>query len=246
MEKSTKNESEGATTPPPTTATTSGLTKAYLLCYNLISLIAWCVIFVQGSRYLFQHGTHKGMYEQTSFLLKLTQTFQILEIFHAALGMVRSSVFANVNQILGRNFVMWLYLDTIVMSDGSTSSDTLGYPFLLFGWSVSEVVRYLFYVVNLLDVDCFCLTWCRYTFFTFLYPIGGGGEITVIRASLPLLDKDGRRYSLKLPNHLNLSFNFYYFTLLVLCMAVPSIMWSYRRMLRQRAKVLGTRNKKDD
>jgi len=226
MEESRTSESKS-----PLTAT-----KVYLVLYNILSLCLWCIILLQGILYFLNNGTYIGMYNEVGFLLKLTQTLQIMEIFHALLGFVNSSVFANLNQILGRNMVMWIYLHTIVMANDSTK-DTVGFPLLLFGWSLSELVRYLFYICALLDVSCDSVRWCRYSFFTFLYPIGGSGEFTVIRTSLPIIQEQGL-FSFSLPNVFNVSFSFYHFTLLVLAMVVPSIWSSYSHMLRQRKKVL--------
>merc|ERR1719253_1783710 len=48
---------------------------------------------------------------------------------------------------------------------------------LILAWSVTEVVRYLYYGLNILGLDIAPLTWLRYSTFLLLYPIGVSGEL---------------------------------------------------------------------
>jgi len=235
MEKESKDPSTAQ--PPPPQPQTWTPTKLYLILYNTISLLLWSVLFVQATIYLLHHRTHIGMYTHLGSLLRFTQTVQCVEILHAALGLVNSSVLVNVNHIMGRNMTMWIYLHYIVMSDVTTQG-TIGFPLLLFGWSVSELVRYSFYLCGFIGVECACVKWARYSFFTFLFPIGGSGEFIVIYESLSVTASRRGLLSLALPNVANVSFCFYSFTILVLCCVVPSISKSYLHMLRQRRKAL--------
>lgn len=58
---------------------------------------------------------------------------------------------------------------------------------MLFAWSVTEVIRYTFYVLSLLGIDVYLLNWCRYTFFLVLYPLGAGSEAFLSFSTLPPL-----------------------------------------------------------
>ena len=43
---------------------------------------------------------------------------------------------------------------------------------MVLAWSITEVIRYAFYALNLFNAAPYILLWCRYTFFYILYPIG--------------------------------------------------------------------------
>jgi hypothetical protein len=49
----------------------------------------------------------KNLYNRVSFWLRLFQTLALLEVFHAALKLVRSNPFLNLLQILSRCVVVW-------------------------------------------------------------------------------------------------------------------------------------------
>ncbi|KAG9476570.1 hypothetical protein GDO78_003226 [Eleutherodactylus coqui] len=77
----------------------------------------------------------------------------------------------------------------------------------------------------------------RYNLFIVLYPLGVAGELLTIYAALPYVRKTGM-YSLRLPNKYNVSFDYYYFLIAVMCFYVPLFPQLYFHMLRQRRKVL--------
>ena len=56
---------------------------------------------------------------------------------------------------------------------------------MLFAWTVTEMIRYLFYTLNLLEVNVALITWLRYTLFIGLYPIGVTGELLCYYFALP-------------------------------------------------------------
>jgi hypothetical protein len=58
---------------------------------------------------------------------------------------------------------------------------------MLLAWSVTEVIRYPFYVVSLLGKDIYALNWLRYTLFLVLYPLGAGSEAFLSFSTLPPL-----------------------------------------------------------
>lgn len=61
---------------------------------------------------------------------------------------------------------------------------------------------------------------CRYNFFIVLYPAGVAGELLTIYAALPYVKKTGM-FSLRLPNKYNVSFDYYYFLIIVMFSYVP-------------------------
>ena len=70
------------------------------------------------------------------------------------------------------------------------------YPIMIIAWSITEVVRYSFYVWNILDDDVpYFLLWlrysiavklvdCRYSTFWVLYPVGVSAELLTMIGTL--------------------------------------------------------------
>ncbi|KAJ7408606.1 Very-long-chain (3R)-3-hydroxyacyl-CoA dehydratase 1 [Willisornis vidua] len=82
-----------------------------------------------------------------------------------------------------------------------------------------------------------CLFPGEYNFFIILYPAGVAGELLTIYAALPYVKKTGM-FSLRLPNKYNVSFDYYYFLIIVMLSYVPLFPQLYFHMLRQRRRVL--------
>ena len=53
--------------------------------------------------------------------------------------------------------------------------------------SITEVVRYSFYALNLFKIDVPPLTFLRYTMFLALYPLGVLGEVVTVFSAVPHL-----------------------------------------------------------
>lgn len=58
---------------------------------------------------------------------------------------------------------------------------------MLLAWSVTEVIRYPFYVLSLLGKEVYLLDWLRYNTFLVLYPLGAGSEAFLSYSTLPPL-----------------------------------------------------------
>lgn len=125
----------------------------------------------------------------------------------------------------------------------SEARDSIGVPMLLVAWSVTEVIRYSFYALNIVNSVPKFLVWCRYTFFIVLYPLGASGELfTVIRA-LPEVHRK-KHFTLEMPNSLNIGFSFWCYLVLFAILYVPGFPKMYFHMFAQRKKVLGDFKKK--
>lgn len=57
---------------------------------------------------------------------------------------------------------------------------------MVLAWSSTEIIRYAFYAVSILQCEPRWLLWLRYTTFYVLYPIGAGSEAALIYSTLPL------------------------------------------------------------
>lgn len=211
----------------------------YLIFFNVFLSIGWLIVLVQAVHHFINEG-HRGLWESTSDVLKIFQTLAIFEVVHSAVGLVPSKVGVVFPQVLSRLVTLWPILYTFKESQSS-----LGYPLLLIAWSLTEVVRYAFYFLNILDRVPYIITFLRYTMFIVLYPIGITGELLCMYAALPRAAKTGV-YSITMPNTVNVTFDFYYAIIIFGVMYLPVFPMLYTHMLAQRRKVLGGGHKKKD
>ncbi|XP_053323214.1 very-long-chain (3R)-3-hydroxyacyl-CoA dehydratase 1 [Spea bombifrons] len=205
---------------------------AWLTFYNIAMTAGWLVLAIAMARFYMQKGTHKGLYRNIQKTLKFFQTFALLELVHCALGIVRTSVLVTGVQVSSRIFMVWLITNSIrqIQSEHSV-------VLFLVVWTVTEITRYSYYTFNLLNHLPYFIKWARYNLFIVLYPIGVAGELLTIYAALPYVRKSGM-YSLRLPNKYNVSFDYYYFLIIIMCSYIPLFPQLYFHMLRQRRKVL--------
>ncbi|XP_068233960.1 very-long-chain (3R)-3-hydroxyacyl-CoA dehydratase hpo-8-like [Palaemon carinicauda] len=213
--------------------------NVYLVFYNVFLSAGWLIVLIQAVHHLIYEG-RPGLWESTHEVLKIFQTLAVLEVVHSAVGLVPSKVGVVFPQVLSRLVALWPILHTF-----RESQTSVGYPLLLIAWSVTEVVRYAFYFLNILDRVPYIIAFLRYTMFIVLYPMGISGELLCIYAALPGALKTGV-YSTTMPNSINFTFNFYYAMIIFALMYIPVFPMLYSHMLAQRRKVLGTGHKKTD
>ena len=68
------------------------LATAYLFTYNLVQLLGWTYLGWLAVAHLAAGGGLASLYPATAAQLQIWQTLALLEIAHAGLGLVRSSV----------------------------------------------------------------------------------------------------------------------------------------------------------
>lgn len=227
-------------TPPPR-ENESRLKRAYLLAYNIAQIAAWCLVFMKAAVHVSEKKTFDGLYNEVSYWLKIAQTAAILEIVHCMVGLVRSSVFTTLPQVASRLFILWIVTDSLIMKDAA-NKHTVGFPMLLFAWTVTEIVRYSYYANALVDAIMAPLQWCRYTLFIVLYPMGVTGELISYYRAIPVAIKMNR-FSIRLPNAYNFSVDFVWLSYFIFMLYVPGFYHLYTYMLKQRSKVLGAKPK---
>lgn len=220
------------------------LSKAYLIMYNSVLAVAWSLVLLKTSIYISEKKSHEGLYDEIDFWLKVAQTSAVLEIAHSLLGIVKTPVGTLFFQLLSRVCVLWIVIDGALMKHEDTKY-FFGFPMILFAWTITEIVRYSYYTNLLLDCVAYSLIWCRYSFFIVLYPLGVTGEILCIIKALPYLD-NVKNFTWKLPNKLNFSLNLIYCAYISLLVYLPVLYILYSYMLRQRKKVLGKYQQKED
>ncbi|KAF7976846.1 hypothetical protein HWV62_5550 [Athelia sp. TMB] len=158
---------------------------------------------------------------------KWVQTAAVLEIAHAALGLVRSPVATTGAQVFSRLALVWGIADQFA----SARANPL-YASMVLAWSVTEVIRYAFYALSLLGTPPYPLLWLRYTTFYALYPVGAGSEAFVTLGTLPAFGK-GEGWGAS---------EWVRAGMFVLWWPALYVLYSY--MLGQRRKVLGGKGKR--
>ncbi|XP_038051639.1 very-long-chain (3R)-3-hydroxyacyl-CoA dehydratase 2-like [Patiria miniata] len=211
----------------------SGLATAYLVIYNVVLCAGWTAVGVMAVRHYLQTKTNIGIYDTVEVPLKVFQTAAVLEIFHCAIGIVPSSVMITAFQVFSRVMLLWPITHAVPQVQ-----DEISVPLYIAAWTVTEIMRYAFYTLGLLNRLPYALTWCRYTLFIVLYPLGVTGELLTIYAALPHVKESGL-FSFTLPNDLNVSFDYYSFLIVIMLLYIPIFPRLYSHMIRQRKKVIG-------
>lgn len=147
--------------------------KAYLKFYNTFLSLLWAIV-------LFYFVWNKGQLNYVNLiLLNIAQGAALLEIAHAALGWVRSPVFTTAIQVSSRIFILIL-INLLFGKEIPHYFGINGLHLAIGAWSVTEIIRYAYYLMLLLKKELKWLTFCRYTFFIVLYPIGVTGELLIL------------------------------------------------------------------
>jgi len=221
-------------------SSSSKLTTVYLLIYNSILTIGWTLILYETVRRVITYNSLSdfwdcyGLWVAIEVPLKICQTAAFLEVIHAMFGLVRSNPVIVFVQIISRVFLVWGVANYIPHAQLS-----IGILLAVTAWSITEIIRYAYYALNLFQASPQWLTWCRYSFFIVLYPLGVTGElVTIIRATRTIYPEYIRnRYSILLPNKFNFGFDYFYFLIVVL-LAYTYFPTMYTHMFKQRDKTL--------
>jgi len=213
--------------------------KAYLLAYNLAQIAGWCYVGVLLAPHL-QHFVKTGRpsvntYNDCCHVLRVFQTVAYLEVVHNILGIVKSNPVLTFAQVTSRVVIACVVTDNFQNAQVSPAYNTM-----LLAWTISEIVRYSYYAMGILDVKLYALTWMRYTFFIVLYPVGVASELAVLYAALPQV-KASPLMSYEMPNKYNATFSLYYALIIFALSYLPGFPQLYFHMVAQRRKVIGGR-----
>lgn len=136
--------------------------NTYLIAYNALSFLLWGYITVSTVLQLpglYAESRLADLYGEVLPLLSWTQTLALLEVVHAALGLVRASAGTTALQIGGKNLVVWTVMvkfpEIIVGGSGSGGSEW-GVAFFIgcvLAWGCSEIIRYGYFVAQLSTGD---------------------------------------------------------------------------------------------
>ncbi|HXH17565.1 MAG TPA: protein tyrosine phosphatase-like domain-containing protein [Chitinophagales bacterium] len=155
--------------------------RNYLIAYNLILAIGWAA-FVGGE---LLNGF--AMDAVSLLLLNICQGAAVLEIVHAARGWVSSPVFTTFIQVFSRLFVL-VFINLLSQSELIRVFGITGVTLVTLAWGITEMVRYSYYFVSLLNKQIQWLTFLRYTLFIGLYPMGVSGEWMILLSAMKAND----------------------------------------------------------
>ncbi|CAM0885579.1 unnamed protein product [Alopecurus aequalis] len=210
----------------------AALKRAYLSVYNWAVFSGWAQVLYFAVTTLLRSG-HQDVYAAVARPLQLAQTAAVLEIIHGLVGLVRSPVSATLPQIGSRLFVTW----GILWSFPETTAHML-VSSLVISWSITEIIRYSFFgCKELFGSAPSWLLWLRYSSFLVMYPTGISSELGLIYTALQYI-KASEKYSIRLPNSWNYSFDYFYLSIMVLLIYIPGSPHMYTYMLGQRKKAL--------
>jgi very-long-chain (3R)-3-hydroxyacyl-CoA dehydratase len=147
--------------------------KTWLIAFNFITLLAWglfTVVFVLDD---FQ------ITARAAVVLALAQGLAIIEIAHAIIGIAGSNWMLTLLQVSSRFFITFLVV-MMAASCPCSGIETYGYPLIAIAWSLTEMVRALHYLNDLLHQSWKQLLWLRYSLFLVCYPVGVAGEFLIL------------------------------------------------------------------
>ncbi|KAL7522975.1 hypothetical protein ACHAWX_007747 [Stephanocyclus meneghinianus] len=197
---------------PPPTGPSLGPTQIYLILYNSLCTLGWAYVltlaipsFARSTSASLSAGLGLGpslraaaetLYAATPFtagfsdegqpslahVLAIVQCAAMLEIVHAAMGLVRSPLFVTTMQVGSRIVALHMVVNSV------EAQSQWGAALMIFSWALVEVPRYLFYLTAIVTGDAtkktpFPLFWLRYSLFAVLYPTGISGELSVFFAA---------------------------------------------------------------
>lgn len=160
-----------------------GSVQTYLLIYNGLQFAGWLYLLLQCIHSLaFERASvfaGPTFWRSKAHILKAFQALALSEPMHVVLGFVKAPVITTMMQIFSRLFIVFAVCDMMESSHGERllkASNGGNFPIftfiVVFSWCVVEAVRYLFYVITLMQMDVPLLYWLRYSLFLVLYPVG--------------------------------------------------------------------------
>lgn len=154
----------------------------YLALYSFGQCAAWAYALFQIVQAL--QSPKGSLWSMVGATVTINTYAQGLEVLHSALGMVRAPALTTAVQIASRVGLVQV-LNAV---DVSAKPDQVLWPRMLcIAWSLTEVVRYLYYGLSQINVKIGPVTWLRYSMFPILYPTGVAGELGCIYYALPFL-----------------------------------------------------------
>ncbi|CAI4034327.1 hypothetical protein SMKI_10G1140 [Saccharomyces mikatae IFO 1815] len=196
---------------------------SFLPLYNLFSAVGWSyLLYLVISQY--PKIGQPAFFYQTKNIATSVQCGAIIEIVNSLLGIVRSPLLTTVAQVSSRLLVV---LGIFQLLPNTSGVQSIIYITLLLAWSITEIVRYLYYFFTLVFENGApkILVVLRYNLFWILYPTGVASELIIIYCAL---------------NAAEAQYSLLYKRLLVTAMLayIPGFPMLFLHMVAQRKKVM--------
>lgn len=161
--------------------------RQYLVLYNLVSLLLWAALILRAAatilfttgRSLTLSGASKpfttsvaNIYPSSGDFAKWVQTVALAEVVHSLVGLVRAPVLTTAMQVASRFLLVWgivhpfgqnMLTGTAGFESESTRRNQQAYLGMLIAWSVTECIRYSYFVFFLGSGKVpDLLSWLRY------------------------------------------------------------------------------------
>jgi len=147
--------------------------RNWLIIFNGVTLVAWLAFLVVAA----MGGFRLGM--GAAIVLAVAQGLAIFEVMNALLRIAGSNFLLTGLQVASRLLVTAL-LVMMAQDCPCEGYEAIGYPLIVLAWTVTEVVRALNYLSDLLGLGLKAVNWLRYSLFTVLYPLGVTGEFLIM------------------------------------------------------------------
>ena len=179
-------------------------------------MIMTCVTSVQSGLPLTSPTTLSLVWESVQMPLKVSQSVAIMEVLHAALGIVRSPVMITATQVASRLWILWGIVclvpeatttSVVSLASNAAFSFELSLITLLTAWCLSEMIRYGFFACKEANMQPYIMVWLRYSGFLVLYPLGVSSELAMVWLALPVI-RMRKPFSIELPNPVNFAISY--------------------------------------
>ncbi|XP_069767941.1 very-long-chain (3R)-3-hydroxyacyl-CoA dehydratase isoform X2 [Narcine bancroftii] len=207
---------------------------AYLFMYNLVQFLGFSWIFVNMTVRLFVFGQDSlfDTFHAVGDMMNFCQILAVVEVVNPLLGFVKTALIPALIQVIGRMMILFVVIGNQVEVQNKAAVFAVFYI-----WSIIEMFRYPYYMLSCAGTEWKILTWIRYTIWIPLYPLGVIAEAVCVVQSIPYFEATGR-FSVKLPNPLNISFSFTYFLQGYLVIMFLGLFVNFRHLYKQRNKRL--------
>ncbi|KAF2087856.1 PTPLA-domain-containing protein [Saccharata proteae CBS 121410] len=205
--------------PTPPKSTTK---QNYLIAYNAVSAFLWFSVLARVVTLTPIVGP-RNVFGGVDEFVRWVQTLAVMEVAHAAFGIVRAPLLTTLMQVSSRLLLVW----GIAYPFPSSTSASIAFPSMLLAWSITEVIRYTYFVFALRNNGSVpsVLTWLRYNTFYVLYPLGITSECTLVYKAIEPAGREwGKGWAWAL--------------WAVLAVYVPGSYILYTHMMKQRSRVM--------
>lgn len=130
----------------------------YLSLYNLLFALLWVAVGARALTHYLHGSGRQALFESVEPLARWVQTLTLVEVIHAAIGLVKSPVSTTAIQVFTRVIQVWMIWWCFPESTASSHA----FLVLVLAWAVADSIRYLYLALNLHGKAPQGLAWLRY------------------------------------------------------------------------------------